>query len=633
MSSYLFHLKLLLKKLGIAFLIFSLCRLLFYLFNSYHFTDVSFSLFLYGIRFDAIAISFLFSPLIILHLIPFSFKNFSWYQKLLSIAFYSANTIAIALNLIDVSYFDFTLKRTTSDFFGMVGTGNDFINLLPRYIIDFWYNYLLLIALLFLSWFLYKKYCKSTAKFFPFTKKDYLVHSTIFIVFSTLSVLGMRGGIQYKPIDIVNAGQYTQAQNIPIVLNTPFTIIKTILVDNIETVEYFSEAEIENIYTPKKIINEEGALKGKNVVLIILESFAKEYVGGFNNGEGYTPFIDSLLNESFVFNNAYANGQRSIESLPCILTGLPQLMSSSYVLSNYAGNQLDGLPKILKQAGYNTSFYHGGANGTMGFNGFVGVAGIDNYFGLNEYPTKEKNYDGLWGIFDEPYLQYYAHELNKKRQPFFSAIFTVSSHHPYTIPKEHKGEFPKGNLPLHETIGYTDYSLKEFFKTAKKMPWFNNTVFVFTADHSSQSNAFKYKTRLGRYAIPVFFNAPSTYLKGISDDYFQSIDITPTILNLIGIKKSIISFGNDAFAKDEKFVVNYINKSYQIAYKEYFLVFDGEKTTEFYNLKNDSLLTNNLINNLNPSQKKSKNNTEKLLKGIIQQYNNRLINNELSANK
>lgn len=633
MSSYLNHLKLLLKKLGIAFIIFSLCRILFYLFNSSYFINVSFGTFFYGIRFDLVAISFLYSPLIILHLIPFSFRNFKWYHHLLSVSFYTANTLAIILNLIDVAYFDFTLKRTTADFFGMIGTGDDFLKLLPHYIIDFWYDYILLAGLLFLSWFLHKRYCKLNTQFYPFVKKDYLIHSIILIVFSGLTVIGMRGGIQYKPIDIVNAGQYTQAQNIPIILNTPFTIIKTVLIDNIETVSYFSEEEIESIYTPEKEINGESFFKRKNVVLIILESFAKEYVGGFNNGEGYTPFIDSLLNKSYVFTNAYANGQRSIEALPCILTGVPQLMNSPYLLSNYAGNKLDGLPKTFKREGYSTSFYHGGANGTMGFNGFVGVAGIDNYYGLDEYPNKKRDYDGLWGIFDEPYLQYYANELNKKQQPFFSTVFTVSSHHPYTIPKKHIGNFPKGNLPLHETVGYTDYALMEFFKTAQKMPWFKNTIFVFTSDHSTLSSSAKYRTKLGQYAIPMFIYDPTGELIGKNNSFFQHIDIAPTLIGITGINKSVIAFGNNAFANDEKFVINYVNSSYQIAYKDYFLIFAGEKTTSFYDLTQDSLLTNNLIKKLSTHQNNEKNKIEKLLKGIIQQYNNRLINNKLSVIK
>lgn len=634
MNAYLKHLQALLKKLGLAFLIFSLCRLLFFAFNTHHFPGIKLSAFFYGIRFDLVSISFLFAPLIILQLLPFSFRNFKWYQKLLTICFYVANTIAIVLNLIDVAYFDFTLKRTTTDFFGMIGTGNDFFTLLPHYIIDFWYDYILLACLLFISWFLYKKINKSNFKFYPYTKVDYLKHSAIFIVFSSLTVFGMRGGFQYKPIDIVNAGQYAKAENIPVVLNTPFSIIKTLLTDKIEAKNYFTEEELPIIYTPEKTITTTSKLKGKNVVLVILESFAKEYVGHYNNGKGYTPFIDSLLTESYVFTNAYANGIRSIEALPCILSGLPQLMNNPYVLSNYSGNQLDGLPKLLKNEGYNTSFYHGGANGTMGFNGFVGVAGIKKYYGLNEYPHKEKDYDGLWGIFDEPYLQYYASELNGKEEPFFSTVFTLSSHHPYTVPKQHKNQFPKGDLPIHQTIGYTDYALQEFFKTAQQMPWFNNTIFVFTSDHSTQSHAAKYNTRHGRFAIPIFIYDPSGSLKGKNENYFQQIDITPTILELVGSKQEIISFGNPISVNENRFVVNYTNNNYQIAYNNYFLVFDGENTTEFYSLNNDTLLANNLINTeLTKNQQFTKIKAEELIKGIIQQYDNRLINNHLSAEK
>ena len=499
------------------------------------------------------------------------------------------------------------------------------------YVIDFWYDYLLLAGLIYTSWFLHKKYVKTESIYYNYILKDYLIHTIILVAFSGITIIGMRGGTQHKPIDIVNAGQYTKAQNIPIILNTPFTILKTLLIDNIEVKRYYSDAEIESIYTPKTLIKPFGNHQGKNVVLIILESFAKEYVGGLNNGNGYTPFIDSLLTESYAFSNAYANGSRSIEALPCILAGLPQLMSTPYVISNYAGNRLDGLAKILKNDGYNTSFYHGGANGTMGFNGFVGVAGIDNYFGINEYPNKDQDYDGSWGIFDEPYLQYYAKELNNKKEPFFSSIFTLSSHHPYKIPKKHKGKFSKGNLPLHKTIGYTDYALKQFFKTAQKMPWFKNTLFVFTADHSAQSNNKFYKTRLGRYAVPVFIYSPTGNLKGNNSNIFQHIDITPTVLSLTSKNKDIISFGNNAFDISKKFTIQFINNTYQITYKNNFLIYDGLKTINFHNLNNDTLLSNNLINKLTPSQKVEKNEAEKLLKGIIQQYNNRLINNQLTS--
>lgn len=630
MKSYFSHLILLSKRLGLAFFIFTCCRVLFYLFNSSHFSEVSLSVFFYGIRFDGVSVAYLFSPFILCSIIPFSFRDFRRYQRFLAILFYTGNTLGIILNLVDVAYFDFTFKRTTTDLFSMIGAagGKDFTNLLHLYIIDFWYDYILLIGLLFFSWFIYKKYCRFNGNFRPYVKKDYIVHSFIFIGVIAITVIGARGGLQYKPLTTINGGQYAKIQNIPIVLNTPFTILKTLFKDNIEPINYYNEEELKTIYDPTTIIKGNPRFEGKNVVLIILESLAKEYVYGFKAIPSYTPFIDSLMKESYVFNKAYANGQKSIEALPSILASVPSLMNTPFVASNYSGNRLDGLPKYLKKEGYNTSFYHGGENGTMGFDGFTSFTGIDDYFGLNEYDNKKEDYDGVWGIFDEPYLQYYAQEMNTKPEPFFSAVFTISSHHPYTIPDKHIGRFPKGSLPLHETVGYMDYSLKQFFETAKKMPWFQNTLFVFTADHSAISYTNYYRNLLGRFEIPMFIFDPSGSLKGENNDLFQQIDISPTILGLVTEKQEIISFGNNAFDQSEKFSVNYAGSLYQLYSNDYLLIFDGQKSLNLFNTKNDPLLKINLIDS--PAELTIKNKLESKLKGIIQQYNNRLINNTLS---
>lgn len=629
------HLIRLLKKVALAFLVFTLCRVAFFIVNASHFDDVTLSLFLYGIRFDAVAIAYLLSPLIILELLPFSFRNSKIYRLFMSFFFYLGMSIGVVLNLIDVAYFGFSFKRTTTDFFSMIGVGggDDFMKILPNYVIDFWYDYIILAILVTLFYQIHKRIIKQKNATIKFSIKSRLVQTIIFIVVLGVTVIAMRGGLQYKPIDIVNAGQYTKAQNTPVILNTPFTIIKTLFDKNLDQKTYFDENDLDKIYSPLTAINSKGKFNKKNVVVIILESFAKEYVGGFNNGEGYTPFIDSLLDYSYKFNKAYSNGLRSIEALPSILAGLPPIMNANFVVSSYSANKLDALPSELKNVGYNTSFYHSGANGTMSFNGFVGSIGVDNYYGIDEYPEelKEQNKDGFWGIFDEPYLQYYAEELNSKSTPFFSTIFTISSHHPYTIPKEHINHFDKGNLPLHETVGYTDYALKQFFNTAKKMPWFNNTIFVFTADHSAASNAPTYNNYFNLYAIPVFIYAPTSNLIGENNNYFQQTDITPTVLNLLNINDTIISFGNDAFGVKEKFAVNFIANNYQIYMGDYFLQFNGTESIGLYFTKTDILLQNNLVNQTdNKLHLKAKNKLENKLKAIIQQYNNRLINNHLS---
>ena len=304
MKVHLEHLNLLLKKLLLAFVIFTLTRILFYVFNTHHFTDVSVSLFFYGIRFDAVAIAYLFLPLIVFQLIPLPFKHKRWYRLMLSFFFYLGNSIGIILNLIDLAYFDFTFKRTTSDFFNMISTGDDFLTLLPHYVIDFWYDYILLAILIYFSYWGHKKIIASGVKKYGSELKDYLRQFLIFFTFFGVTVIAMRGGIQLKPISIVNAGQYATAKNTPIVLNTPFTVIKTLFKKKLSRIHYFDEKELPSHYSPKTVISGNGSFKGRNVVIVILESFAKEYVGGFNNGRGYTPFIDSLLQSSYMFNKS-----------------------------------------------------------------------------------------------------------------------------------------------------------------------------------------------------------------------------------------------------------------------------------------------------------------------------------------
>lgn len=616
------------KKIALAFLVFSCCRLLFFLFNYSSFSSsISFDVFIYGLRFDYVAISYLFSPFIVLSILPFGLNQHAIYRFITKIFFHIGNTIGIILNLIDVGYYPFSLKRSTADLFQFLGTGNDLGNMLPTYIKDYWYLFLILILLIVATEFLYRKFDQYTP-IKSFSIKSFSIQLVAFVLVDLFIIVGFRGGIQLRPIDIVNAANCTSPKNIPVVLNTTFSIIKTILNDTLSEVFFYDETKLRSIYNPELSIKSTTEPSKKNVVIIILESFAKEYVGFLNQGKGYTPFLDSLMQESYVFTNAYSSGTKSIESLPSIFAGIPPLMNTPYTLSNYTANKIDGLPAILKLRGYNTSFYHGGANGTMGFSGFSATAGITNYYGKDEYPTPEKDDDGAWGISDEPYLQYFANELNKKETPFFSSIFTLSSHHPYIVPTKYSTRFKEGELPIHKTITYTDYALKQFFATAKQSAWFNNTIFVFTSDHSSEALNPFYSTIIGRNAIPIFIYDPTGKIKGKNEHYFQHTDITPTILGLLGINTSLFSFGNDAFINTPKHLVGYSGNTYFFAKEDYILLFDGENASGLYQLTQDSLMKNNLLDSIQHQGTKTALETQ--LKAIIQQYNNRLIKNQTS---
>jgi phosphoglycerol transferase MdoB-like AlkP superfamily enzyme len=344
-----------------------------------------------------------------------------------------------------------------------------------------------------------------------------------------------------------------------------------------------------------------------------------------NPNSDFTPFLDSLAEKCLVY-NGFANGKRSIEGIPAILASLPTWMPEEFITSQYASNKFNSLASLLKTEGYNTSFFHGGKNGTMGFDAFCNSAGFDSYYGKNEYPDKA-DFDGSWGIWDEPYLQYIANTLNQTKQPFMGAVFTLSSHHPYKVPEKYKNKFRKGKLEIQETIMYTDYALQKFFEKASTMPWFQNTIFVITSDHTSEAVQPYYQSRVGQYAIPIFFYEPQNGVSGHKYILAQQTDILPTLLDMLHFPKPFMAFGGSLLRENEpRFSLSYLNRNYQLIQDGYTWQTDHTISYALYNLKSDSLL----INNLYPEQHNTANQRDKLLKSVLQQYNNRMIENKLS---
>ena len=428
-----------------------------------------------------------------------------------------------------------------------------------------------------------------------------------------------------RPLGVLYASTYATAQNVPIVLNTPFTILKSSYKEDLKLLDHYPEEELEKIYTPIHHFKADSIQIKPNVVILILESFSKEYIGHYNHGKGYTPFLDSLINQSLSFSNMYANGKKSIEALPAILSGIPTLMNSAYISSKYASNQISSIANELNQLGYESSFYHGGSNGTMGFNAFSKMAGIKDYIGLDEYPNK-KDYDGNWGIFDEPFLQFAVKDLSAKKQPFFSTLFTLSSHHPFTVPDKYKDRFPSGNLPILESIAYADFALKKFFESAQKQTWFDETIFILTADHTSHSENPEYSTRTGIYKVPLIFYSPKYISPSESDRVTQHADIYPSLIDFLGYEAVINSYGTSVFNQEQRgFSINYLTETFQFINKDYALQHNGEKSVALYQIDGDSLQERNLVNTY-PAVVKS---LEKKFLAILQQYNNRMIRNKL----
>nr|MDQ3048412.1 sulfatase-like hydrolase/transferase [Bacteroidota bacterium] len=384
------HVLVLLKKLGGLLLLYTVCRLLFYFFHYSYFSDLSFSELLIilfsGLRFDLSVIILSNALFILLFLLPFPFREKTGYRILLKWVYLVVNSIALLANCIDLVYFNFTFKRTTADVFNFFGgkIGHDTMDLLPVFLKDYWYIGVIWIGLCLLLWQLYKR--SDQNKPIKWTLKEYGFQILTLSIIAALSIIGYRGGLQLKPISTLDAGQYARSKNIPLVVSTPFTILKTLDLQAIEPQIFFeNEDELRQIYDPNHPA-QTGGMKKLNVILIALESFGKEYVGALNNRkEGYTPFLDSLITHSLCFSNAFSNGKKSIEGIPAITAALPTWMNEPFITSPYSGNRISSLAGILKSQGYSTSFFHGGTNGTMGFDAFASLAGYEKYYGRTEY--------------------------------------------------------------------------------------------------------------------------------------------------------------------------------------------------------------------------------------------------------
>ena len=621
---------------GLILLAFTLCRLAFLFSNYSYFSDLTFveltRIFAGGIKFDISSLIYFNAIYIVLALLPFKFRDRKVYNKILKWAYFLPNSIALFLNCSDITYYPFSLRRTTCMIFTEFGGDNNIAKIFATAIVEYWYITLFYVLIIFALNKLYSpiKNAKTPNNIIKYS----ISHIIILCISVYFCIIGIRGGfgVTTRPISIGNATEYCRKPSQAVlVLNTPFSLIHSVTKQPYPEVKYFSEQEVKEIFSPvRKAIpvssgpstssGTEGATT--NVCVIILESFASEYTGG----QGYTPFLDSLMAEGLSFKQTFANGKQSIDAMPSVLSSIP-MMIEPFTTTAYASNDINSFATYLKPLGYRSAFFHGAPNGSIGIQAFINNAGFDQYYGLDEYPNKE-DFDGTWAIWDEEYLQYMVGCLDTIPQPFVSAVFTSTSHHPFLYPEKHKGKFKAGPHPMYECIGYTDYSLKRFFETAKTKDWYKNTLFVITADHTTIITNPEYLNSRGIYEIPIMFYHPtdSRLQKVVMNKTMQQIDILPSVLSYLGYKKDYFAFGKDIFSatEEENYAINYCPDGYQIYKDSLLLQFNGEKVISVYDFKNDRMLSENRIGAF-PAQ----DSMEIKLKAFIQQYMNRMRKNKI----
>ncbi len=624
-----------------------------------------------NIRFGTASTALFLAPYLIMMLLPIEARWNKRYRTIAEVFFWIGALILLLVNIVDMAYYQFTYRRMSAMMFRYMSVGGDMGNLIPKFLVDYWYatvSAVVVVSILIASclhirlrniegW--SKNQSSSSTLADRRSRRKENIRSIVGIL---VVLILIRGGIGRQNLQSGEVVRYAQPKNSALIMNSAYNIVRTIGNLDIEEQHFMSPVAAQKLYPTlhnplppalrgaipydatgnlfvnnpewmmeivknttsydsslnsiiQKAIDSINNLeqKQRNVVIIILEGFSQEYMGCYNQGimPSYTPFLDELSKQSACYQGR-SNGKESIESIPAILSSIPSWSLSPFILSPYyKRDSISSLASLLKPHGYRSAMFHGGYNGSMNFDQFCRKAGFDHYFGMNEYVAiyGEDAYDGAWGIFDEPFMQYAIEEMNVLPQPFFSSIYTISAHHPYGLPEGYVNKAPDGKHPILPTVTYSDHAVKRFFEEAQKQPWYENTLFVILADHPGPSLHREYNDYVGWYRIPMMFFDPSnTSHATMSNDIVQQIDVMPTLLDMLKVDAPAVCFGNSLLRRDKK------DHGYQIVFGN-----------DFYQLERNGEVTL-----YSPYKTIGREEDLEFLKAAIQVYNSKLINNQLT---
>ena len=625
----------LLVKFSILLILFSLFRNVFYFINSSAFPPISggdwASILLQGLRFDITALLYLNALPFIMHLLPFPFRANKIYATIQTVLFVVFNLFGIIIVLTDFAFFPFNAKRLDSEVLGLLGS---LPTMISSFAADYWYLFILLILLAYGLF----KMNSLVDRAFPSNDFSYVSGIISFLLCTGFMMLGLRGGIQPRPIRPVMASNYVPVALSPLVTNSPFTFLYSVLNRNLDEKHYFPEEELNDLFPIRHVATSDSlSSRRPNIVYMIMESFGGYMVGHLGNDTSYTPHLDSLSEECLVFTRSYSNGRRSSQGLVALSAGLPALMDDPFMYSPYLNNRIYGLPLLMKNLGYSTSFFNGSNKDMLGWEEFINAVGFEKYFSREDYPNQD-HYDGHWGIYDHYFMKYFIQEAGEFKEPFFSAFFSLSSHDPYGVPDEYKKRFHDSRGPYYTSLRYSDWALSKFFKEARKQDWFDNTIFIITADHTINAAdkspdkdyyLHSYKTnRVGLYYIPTLIYAPGLIEPGKNNKVIQQLDLFDTSLELAGYEGPYYSFGESVFKESDGSAFMYVKGIYQLIEGDYILLMKEDEAFELYNYKEDRALKSNIIS----EQKDVADRMLIKLKAIVQQHNNTLLENNMLLN-
>ena len=299
----------------------------------------------------------------------------------------------------------------------------------------------------------------------------------------------------------------------------------------------------------------------RNIVLVTIESMCSSYMERFGNTESITPVLDSLYRLGMAFDRVYATGNRTVRGLEAVTLSLPPCPGQSIIKRpNNAGMHSTGA--LLREKGYNVTYFYGGNSYFDNMETFFSGNGYD-IVDQKSYSPEEITFANIWGVCDEDAYRKVIRTLGEQSQdgkPFFAHVMTVSNHRPFTYPAG-KIRIPNDSKTRAGGVLYTDYALGQFLAEASKQPWFDNTIFLITADHCA-SSAGRTEIPLHKYHIPALIFAPGFVAPQQIEGIVSQIDLMPTLLSLLDMDYDSHFYGRSIFDPD------YVNRAFIATYQD-----------------------------------------------------------------
>ncbi len=468
-----------------------------------------------------------------LFLCLFFTKKRAWIYKTSSI-FYLVGAICICLiNLTDTFYFAYVHRHTTIADLNLLSRS---LYLLPNYLKGLngagWLLLLFSVLCIFFIFIIkYKPIKKEEKEEFQNAKITYTApFSIIFFIGFTLIFTGvfLPNPLAFRLLSINSNEAFWACE-----MNGAFSLIGSIVAPPAYLTEknYFAPSDCLAQFNPhqKNKINSDKPFQAKNIILFFIESAPQEFFDEHNSEKPAMPFVDSLRQKSWVFDNAFASSTSTDDAFMTVVGGIPYFMRTSLPFSPYSGNHFEGIGHYLRQKGYYSSFYYGINNNSSGFGKYAHCFGVNDYHDLNNLGLSPN----IGGIrHDHLFIPEMTQQISKQHAPFFTILFNTQTHTPFNfLPENIAKTLPKGKIDASQAFSYFDYTLRLFFQKAQKEPWFDNTIFVFVGDHYSRSLQQKNQNDVQRYRIPLWFYSPvATFIKPQhTQTLAHQTDITPTL--------------------------------------------------------------------------------------------------------